>query len=143
MQVKFYLDTQKKTKHGDCPVYMYITYSGKRIRKPVANVHASVDNWDDEKQKIKRIAKADPFDDTNGFNKRLEFIKAQVQVIDQEAFERRIELTEKYILERLTDESLVKADQYDFFNAVDKYLASIKSVKAERTLMVNRPSSIF
>ena len=109
----------------------------------MANVHASVDNWDDEKQKIKRIAKADPFDDTNGFNKRLEFIKAQVQVIDQEAFERRIELTEKYILERLTDESLVKADQYDFFNAVDKYLASIKSVKAERTLMVNRPSSIF
>ncbi len=137
MQVKFYLDTQKKTKHGDSPVYMYITYSGKRIRKPVANVHASINEWDDDKQKIKRT-KADPLDETKGFNKRLEFIKAQVQVIDQEAFERRIELSEKYILERLTDESLVKADQFDFFKAVEKYLASIKSAKAERTLTGKR-----
>src|SRR5579863_2863650 len=87
MQVKFYLDTQKKTKHGDSPVYMYITYNGKRIRKPVGNVHTDAGQWDDDKQKIKRPSKADPLDEIKGFNKRLEFIKAQVQVIDQEAFE--------------------------------------------------------
>jgi hypothetical protein len=56
MNVSFYLNTQLKTRHGDHPVYMYITYNGKRIRKPVAKVHTSVKYWDEEKQRIKRPA---------------------------------------------------------------------------------------
>ncbi len=135
MQVKFYLNNQKTTKHGDRPVYMYITFNGNRIRKPVPGVHASEKNWDDEKEKVKRPAKADPFDETKSFNQRLDFIRAQVRIIDQEAFDRRIKLTEKYIIDRLNDESLVKADHNDFFRVVDEYLESIKPVKADRTLL--------
>jgi hypothetical protein len=41
------------------PVYMYITYDAKRIRKPVNKVHTSPKFWDEEKQRIKRPAKAD------------------------------------------------------------------------------------
>ncbi|MFM8913580.1 MAG: phage integrase SAM-like domain-containing protein, partial [Flammeovirgaceae bacterium] len=134
MNISFYLNTQLKTKHGDHPVYMYITYEGKRIRKPVSKVHASEQYWDEAKQRIKRPPKADAFDETKSFNKRLEFIEAQIKVIDQEAFDRRIKLTEQYIIERLMDESLVKIDQFDFFKAADQYLQSIKSVKAERTI---------
>ncbi|NOS93003.1 MAG: site-specific integrase [Cyclobacteriaceae bacterium] len=138
MNISFYLNTQLKTRHGDHPVYMYITYNGKRIRKPVNKVHANSQYWDDLKQRIKRPAKADPLDETKSFNKRLEFIEAQVKLIDQEAFDRRIKLTEKYIIDRLMDESLVKIDQFDFFKAADQYLQSIKSVKAERTITGKR-----
>jgi site-specific recombinase XerD len=134
MKVKFYLDTQKKTRHGDNPVYMYITFDNKRIRKPVTNVHASDKSWDNEKQKIKRPTKPDLFDEVKAFNNRLDLIKAQIAVIDQESFDRRIKLSEKYILERLNDESLIKADQYDFFTASVKYLESIRPVKAGRTI---------
>ncbi len=134
MKVKFYLDVQKKTRHGDRPVYMYITYEGKRIRKPVANVHTSEKYWDDEKARVIRGGRPDHLDEIKSFNNRLEFIRAQVKLIDQEAFERRIKLTEKYIVERLNDESLVKSDQYDFFKATETYLGSIKSVKAGRTI---------
>ena len=134
MNIKFYLNTQLKTRHGDHPVYMYITYNGKRIRKPVSKVHTSPKYWDDEKQRIKRPTKADTLDETKSFNKRLEFVKAQIKLIDQEVFDRRIQLTEKFIIERLMDESLVKVDQFDFFKAADQYLQSIKSVKAERTI---------
>lgn len=134
MQVKFYLNTQKTTRHGDSPVYMYITYQNKRIRKPVPNVHASIKSWDDEKERIMRPAKIDPLDETKSFNKRLDFIKAQIKVIDQEAFDRRINLSEKYILDRLNDESLIKTDQYDFFKATELYLESISPVKAGRTI---------
>jgi integrase len=134
MNISFYLNTQLKTRHGDHPVYMYITYDGKRIRKPVNKVHTSQKLWDEEKQRIRRPAKADQLDETKSFNKRLEFIEVQVKLIDQEAFDRRIKLTEKYIIDRLMDESLVKMDQFDFFKAADQYLQSIKSVKAERTI---------
>jgi len=134
MNIKFYLNTQLKTRHGDHPVYLYITYHGKRIRRPVPQVHTSIDYWDVEKQRIKRASKADVLNETKSFNKRLEFIEAQVKLIDQEAFERRIKLTEKYIIERLMDESLVKVDNFDFFKATDLYLQSIKAVKAERTI---------
>lgn len=134
MQVKFYLNLQKTTRHGDHPMYMYITYNGKRIRKPVQNIHTTAKLWDEEKQRIKRPVKTDPLDETKSFNKRLDFIKAQVKLIDQEAFDRRIKLSEKYIIERLTDESLVKVDQFDFFKAVDQYLQSITAVKATRTI---------
>lgn len=134
MQVKFFLNTQKTTRHGDHPVYMYITYNSKRIRKSVPGVHASEKNWDDEKDKIKRPAKADPFDETKSFNQRLDFIKAQVKIIQQETFDRRIKLTEKYILDRLNDESLVKVDYNNFFKTSEEYLESIKPVKANRTL---------
>jgi integrase len=138
MQVKFYLNTQKTTKHGDRPVYMYITFNGNRIRKPVPGVHASEKNWDGEKEKVKRPAKTDPFDETKSFNQRLDFIRAQVTIIDQEAFDRRIKLTEKYIVDRLNDESLVKADHNDFFKIVDEYMKSIEPVKAGRTLLGKR-----
>jgi site-specific recombinase XerD len=134
MKVKFYLDTQKKTRHGDSPVYMYITFNNKRIRKPVPNVHASDKAWDDDKQKIKRPTKPDLFDEVKSFNNRLDFIKAQIAVIDQESFDRRIKLSEKYILERLNDESLVKTDQFDFFKTSAQYLESIRPVKASRTI---------
>jgi site-specific recombinase XerD len=134
MKVKFYLDTQKKTRHGDNPVYMYITFDNKRIRKPVTNVHTNEKAWDDEKQKIRRPTKPDLFDEVKAFNNRLDFIKAQIAVIDQESFDRRIKLSEKYILERLNDESLIKTDQYDFFTASVKYLESIRPVKAGRTI---------
>jgi hypothetical protein len=101
MKIKFYLDTQKKTRHGDNPVYIYITFDNKRIRKPVTNVHTNEKAWDNEKQKIKRPTKPDLFDEVKAFNNRLDFIKAQIAVIDQESFDRRIKLSEKYILERL------------------------------------------
>lgn len=135
MQVKFYLNNQKTTKYGDRPVYMYITYDGNRIRKPVPGVHVSEKNWDDEKEKIKKPAKSDPFDETKSFNQRIDFIRAQVRIIHQEAFDRRVKLTDKYILDRLNEESLVKADQNDFFKVVDQYMESIKPVKAGRTLL--------
>lgn len=138
MKVKFYIDTQKKTRHRDHPVYMYITYEGKRIRKPVTNVHASASTWDDEKGKIKRPLKTELIDEVKAFNNRLDFIRAQVKIIDQEAFDRRITLSEKYILERLNDESLVKSDRYDFFKVTEQYLESIKSVKASRTITGKR-----
>jgi hypothetical protein len=77
MNIPFYLNTQLKTRHGDHPVYMYITYEGKRIRKPVNKVHTSPKFWDEEKQRIKRPAKTDPLDETKSFNKRLEFIEAR------------------------------------------------------------------
>ncbi len=113
---------------------MDISYNGKRIRKPVSNVHAALKSWDLEKERIRRPPKADALDETKSFNKRLDFIDAQVKVIDQESFDRRIKLTEKYIIERLMDESLVKMDQFDFFKAAEQYLQSIKAVKAERTI---------
>jgi site-specific recombinase XerD len=113
---------------------MYITFDNKRIRKPVTNVHTNEKAWDNEKQKIKRPTKPDLFDEVKAFNNRLDFIKAQIAVIDQESFDRRIKLSEKYILERLNDESLIKTDQYDFFTASLKYLESIKPVKAGRTI---------
>lgn len=135
MQVKFYVNTQKTTKHGDHPIYLYITYDSNRIRRPVPGVHSSEKNWDDEKQKIRKAAKADPFDDTKSFNQRLDFIKAQVKLIQQEAFDRRVKLTDKYILDRLNDESLIKADHNDFFKIADQYIDSIKPVKANRTIL--------
>lgn len=134
MQVKFYLNTQKTTKHGDRPVYMYITYNGNRIRKPVVGVHVSEKNWDNEKEKILKHGKTDPLDDIKSFNGRIAFIKAQVKIIDQEAFDRRIKLTEKYILDRLNDESLIKADHHDFFKISEEYLESIRPIKADRTI---------
>jgi hypothetical protein len=71
MNVKFYLDTQKKTKHGDRPVYMYITFDGKRIRKPVGGVHTSEKHWDDEKGRIIRSGRLDPLDEIKSYNQRL------------------------------------------------------------------------
>ena len=76
----------------------------------MSKVHTSPKYWDDEKQRIKRPTKADTLDETKSFNKRLEFVKAQIKLIDQEVFDRRIQLTEKFIIERLMDESLVKVD---------------------------------
>ena len=134
MQVKFYLNTQKTTRHGDRPVYMYITYEGKRIRKPVSGVHAKEKTWDEDKERIRRPPKATPFDEIESFNNRLDFIETQIKLINQTAFDRRKRLTEKYILERLDDESLIKTDRYDFFTTADQYLASIKPMKAARTL---------
>jgi integrase len=120
---------------------MYITYDGNRIRKPVPGVHASEKNWDDEKQKIRRPLKPDPFDESKSFNQRLDFVKAQIKMIQQEAFDRRVKLTDKYILDRLNDESLVKADHNDFFKIAEQYIDSIKPVKANRTI-VNK-STVF
>ena len=49
-------------------------------------VHTSPKYWDDEKQRIKRPTKADTLDETKSFNKRLEFVEAQIKLIDQEVF---------------------------------------------------------
>lgn len=134
MQVKFYLNTQKTTRHGDSPVYMYITYEGKRIRKPVSGVHTKEKNWDEGKERIRRPPKANPFDDIASFNNRLDFIETQIKLINQTAFDRRTRLTEKYILERLNDEELIKTDRYDFFTIATQYVESIKPIKAGRTV---------
>jgi integrase len=134
MQIKFYLETNKTTRHGDSPVYMYITYEGKRIRKPVSGVHVKEKNWDKVKERIRRPPKANPFDEIESFNNRLDFIETQIKLINQTAFDRRTRLTENYILDRLNDESLLKTDQFDFFNASTQYLESIKPVKAARTI---------
>jgi integrase len=138
MQVKFYLNTQKTTRHGDSPVYMYITFEGKRIRKPVSGVHAKEKSWDESKERIRRPPRANPFNEIESFNNRLDFIETQIKLINQSAFDKRIKLTEKYITERLMDESLIKVDQFDFFVAAEQYLQSIKSVKAERTITGKR-----
>lgn len=134
MQLKFYLNTQKKTKDGQHPVYMYLTFEGERIRKPVPGVHAKERSWDSNKERIRRPSRSTPFDEIESLNNRLDFIETQLKQINQEAFDRRIRLTKKYILENLEDDSLVKVSRYDFFAIADQYLASIKPMKAERTL---------
>ncbi|HRJ31362.1 MAG TPA: phage integrase SAM-like domain-containing protein [Cyclobacteriaceae bacterium] len=134
MQLKFYLNTQKKTRYGDHPVYMYITFNSDRIRKPVKGVHAKLKSWDESKERIRKAPRANPFDEVDSFNNRLDFIETQVKLIKQQAFDRRIKITKKYILERLEDESLTTTGNYDFFKIADQYLESIRPIKAPRTL---------
>lgn len=135
MQLKFYLNKQKVSKHGDRPVYMSVTFENKRIRKPVTGVHCSEKFWDEKNQRIKRSSNKDPFNETASFNNRLDFIDSQMKLIKQSAFDRRVRLTEKFILDRLNDESNLIADRHDFFTIVNQYLESIRSVKANRTIL--------
>jgi integrase len=114
---------------------MYITFDGNRIRKPVSGVHCHEKNWDAKKQRIKKSNKADPFDEVNSFNNRLDYVATRLNLIKQSAFDRRARLTEKFILDRLGDDSLLKSDRYDFFAIVDQYMESIKPVKAPRTML--------
>lgn len=134
MQIKFYLNNQKTTRHGDRPVYMYITYDGKRIRKPVSGVHAKEKSWDESKGRIKRPPRANPFGEVESFNNRLDFIETQIKLINQKAFDRRLRLTERYILDRLNDEELIKSDKHDFFTVANQYIETIKPIKSERTI---------
>ncbi len=132
MQIKFYLNKQKTTKHGDHPVYMYITYNGKRIRKPVSGVHSKEKGWDSERERIRRPPNSNN-EEANAFNNRLDQIEQQINLIRLRAFEKKTRLSEKHILDSLGDESLIKADQHDFFSVVDQYLESIKSLRAANT----------
>jgi integrase len=133
INIRFYLNKQKTTKKGH-PVYMSITFNGQRIRKPVSGIHSTIKNWDDEKERLKRATRSNPFDEVNSFNNRIDQIEAQIKLIQQTAFDKRLNLTEKYILDRLNDESLVKADHHDFFTIADEYLNSTRSVIAKSTL---------
>jgi integrase len=134
LNVRFYINKQKVTKHKDHPVYMSITFNGQRIRRPVSGVHVAEKSWDDEKERIKSGSRLNQFDEIRSFNNRIDQIEAQLKLIQQTAFDKRLTLTEKYILERLEDESLIKADNHDFFKVVDLYMAAIRSVKAKATM---------
>jgi len=112
---------------------MSITFNGERIRRPVKGVSCLEKEWDAKKQRI-RTSKNDPFNENGSFNNRLDFIQTQVKLIKQSAFDRREKLTEKFIIDRLENHDLIKADNYDFFTIAEEYLKSIKPVKAERTI---------
>jgi len=143
INIKFYLNKQKTTRHKDHPVYMSITFNGQRIRKPVSGVHVDEKNWDDKKERLKRAAKGNPFDEVRSFNNRLDQLEAQIKLIQQTTFDKRTHVSEKYILNRLNDERLIKADQHDFFSVVDLYMNSIRSVKAKWTMKGKQTSFKF
>ena len=143
VNIKFYLNKQKTTRHGDYPVYMSITFNGQRIRKPVSGVHATEKIWDEKKERLRGSSKANPFDEVRSFNNRLDQLEAQVKLIQQTAFDKRLQISEKYIIDRLNDENLIKSDQHDFFSVVDLYMNSIRSVKAKWTMKGKQTSFKF
>jgi integrase len=143
INIRFYPNKQKTTRHNDYPVYMSITFNGQRLRKPVTGVHVDAKNWDNKKERIKRSTKGNPFDEVNSFNNRLDQLEAQIKLIQQTAFDKRIQVSEKYILDRLNDENLIKADQHEFFSVVDQYMNSIRSVKAKWTMKGKQTSFKF
>ena len=100
----------------------------------MSGVHVSEKNWDNEKERIKKAARSNPFDEARSFNNRIDQIETQIKLIQQAAFDKRLQVSEKYILDRLNDENLIKADQHDFFSVVDQYMNSIRSVKAKWTM---------
>lgn len=131
---KFYLRKDVKAKDGFCPVFLDITFQGKRLRIPVPSVKAKEAHWSTKDQRIKRPLKNEACNFCDEYNLILGQHETAIEDIKRVILITGGRISKQFILDRLRNPSKLKVDRKDFFAIYDEYLGSMRVIRAKNTI---------
>ncbi len=129
VKLLFYQRTDREYNDGSSPIFMQLSYNGNRIRKPVPEVVVKPQNWSTEK---KRVKKGDPHFEE--FNSRLDEIQSKVIELNKVVLMNKVQLNDKFILDRITNPNQLSADRKQFRAIFEEYLNAIRPNSEKGTI---------